>query len=102
MATHGCVGIAALVVMAFGIPFVSQTIAQEPANPGELSRTLEAADLSPEGKALLRAKGGEVVRAGVAEGEVAGLIQRGVGRGIQPAELRGLLEVDVRTQRLGI
>src|SRR2546425_472169 len=99
MATHRCVGIAALVVMAFDIPFVSQTIAQEPATPGELSRTLEAADLSPKGKALLRAKGGEVVRAGVAEGEVAGLIQRGVGRGIQPAELVGLLDVVVRAKR---
>src|SRR3989442_7206012 len=66
MATHRCVGIAALVLMAFGVPFVSQAIAQEAARQGELSRTLEAANLSPEGKALLRAKGIEVVRAGEA------------------------------------
>jgi len=99
MATLRCVGIAALVLMAFGVPFVSQAIAQEAAKPGELSRTLEAANLSPEGKALLRAKGIEVVRAGVAESEVAGLIQRGVARGIQPAELVSLLEVVARAKR---
>src|SRR5256712_5296602 len=99
MATRRCVGIAALVVMAFGVPFVSQASAQEPVKPGELSRTLEAANLSPEGKALLRAKGIEVVRAGVAESEVAGLIQRGVARGIQPAELVSLLDVVARAKR---
>src|SRR5437867_3226698 len=99
MATRRCVGIAALVLMAFGVPFVSQAIAQEPAKSGALSRTLEAANLSPEGRALLRAKGTEVVRAGVEEGEVAGLIQRGVARGIQPAELVSLLDVVARAKR---
>src|SRR2546426_2092067 len=102
MATHRCVGIAALVLMAFGVPFVSQAIAQEVARPGELSRPVEAATLSPEGKALLRAKGIEVVRAGVAESEVAGLIQRGVARGIQPAELVSLLEVVAEAKRQGL
>src|SRR5207245_10020953 len=101
MATLRCVGIAALVLMAFGVPFVSQAIAQEAARPGELSRTLEAANLSPEGKALLLAKGIEVVRAGVAESEVAGLIQRGVARGIQPAELVSQLDGVGRLTRQG-
>ena len=99
MVTRRFVGIAVLVVMALGTLSVSRPIAQEPAKPGTLSQTLEAASLSPEGKALLRAKGVEVVRAGVAEGEVADLIQRGVGRGIQPAELVGLLDVVVQAKR---
>jgi len=99
MATHRLVSIAVLVVMALGALFVNQAIAQESAKPGEISRILEAANLSPEGKALLRTKGAEVVRAGVAEGEVAGLIQRGVGRGVQPAELARLLDVVAQAKR---
>src|SRR5712692_9088311 len=99
MATRRLVRIAVLVVMALGALFVNQAIAQESTKPGELSRILEAANLSPEGKALLRTKGVEVVRAGVAEGEVAGLIQRGVGRGVQPAELARLLDVVAEAKR---
>src|SRR5712691_6943820 len=99
MATRRLVRIAVLVVMALGALFVNQAIAQESTKPGELSRILEAANLSPEGKALLRIKGVEVVRAGVAEGEVAGLIQRGVGRGVQPAELARLLDVVAQAKR---
>ena len=99
MVTRRFVGIAVLVAMAGGALFVSHAIAQEPSKPGELSRTLEAANLSPESKVLVRAKGVEAVRAGVAEGDVAGLIQRGVGRGIQPAELVSLLDVVVRAKR---
>jgi hypothetical protein len=98
MATPRFVGIAAVVVMALRVLCVSQAIAQTPAS-GELSGALEAANLSPEGKALLRAKGTEVVRAGVAESEVAGLIQRGVGRGVQPAELVRLLDVVAQAKR---
>src|SRR5215510_4875797 len=99
MATSRFLGIAALVVMALGVLCVSEAIAAAPAQPGELSRTLEAANLSPEGKALLRAKGTEVIRAGVAENEVAGLIQRGVGRGVQPVELVRLLDVVAQAKR---
>jgi len=99
MVTRRFVSIAVLVAMAGGALFVSHAIAQEPSKPGELSRTLEAANLSPESKVLVRAKGVEAVRAGVAEGDVAGLIQRGVGRGIQPAELVSLLDVFFRAKR---
>jgi len=98
MATFRFVGIASLVVMALGVPCVSEAIA-ETSKPGELSRTVEAANLSPEGKALLRAKGTEAIRAGVAEHEVAGVIQRGVGRGVQPTELVRLLDVVAQAKR---
>src|SRR5262249_10601167 len=93
MATRRFVGLVVLVAMALGAPSVSRAIAQE------LSRTLETANLSAEGKALLRAKGTAVVRAGVAEAEVAGLIQRGVGRGVQPPELARLLDVVAEAKR---
>src|SRR2546428_4121205 len=99
MATLRCVGIAALFLMAFGVPFVSQAIAQEAARPAELPRAVEPASLSPGGKALLRARGIGGGRAGVAESEVAGLIQRGVPRGSEPAELVSLLEVVARAKR---
>src|SRR5262245_23654008 len=100
MATRRRERIAVLMVMALGALFVNAAIAQESTKPGEtLSRTLAASNFSPEGKALLRAKGTEVVRAGVSEGEVSGLIQRGVGRGVRPAELARLLDVVVQAKR---
>ena len=99
MATRRLVGIAILTVTALGAPSMSRAIAQERSKPGELSRTLETANLSPEGNALVRAKGAEVVRAGVAEGDVASLIQRGLARGVQPAELARLLDVLAQAKR---
>src|SRR5262245_2704699 len=99
MATPRSVGRAALVVMALGVLCVSQGFAEVSTKPGELSHAIEAANLSPEGKAVLRAKATEVIRAGVAENEVAGLIQRGVGRGVQPADLVRLLEAVAQAKR---
>src|SRR5262249_36095129 len=88
--------------MALGVLCVSEAVAQASVKPGGLSQTVEAANLSPEGKALLRATGTDVIRAGVAENEVAGLIQRGVGRGVQPAELVRLLDVVAQAKRQGL
>src|SRR5262249_21802711 len=99
MATPRLVGVASLIVMALALLCVSEAIAEAPAKPGGLPQTLEAANLPPEGKALLRAKVTEVIRAGVAESEVAGVVQRGVGRGVQPAELVRLLDVVAQAKR---
>src|SRR5215813_214581 len=99
MATSRFLGSAALIVMTLAVLCASEAIAQPSAKPGELSQAVEAMKLSPEGKALLRAKGTEVIRAGVAENEVAGLIQRGVGRGVPPAELVRLLDVVAQAKR---
>src|SRR5262249_56997635 len=99
MATPRLVGVASLIVMALALLCVSEAIAEAPAKPGGLPQTLEAANLPPEGKALLRAKVTEVIRAGVAESEVAGVVQRGVGRGVQPPELARLLDVVAEAKR---
>jgi hypothetical protein len=85
---------ALLIALALGALLAGPAAAQE-----QLSRTLEKANLSPEGKAVLRAKGAEVVRAGVGESEVVGLIQRGLARGVQPAELSRLLDVVAQAKR---
>src|SRR5438876_12350518 len=99
MVTRRFVGIAVLVAMAGGALFVSHAIAQEPSKPGELSRTLDAANLSPESKVIVRAKGVDAVRAAITQADVAGLIQRGVGRGIQPVEQVRLLGVVLPSKR---
>ena len=88
-----------LTALVAGLALNGVAIAQETANQGELARTLETADLSPEAKALVRHKALEAVRLGLAEGEVAELVQRGVDRGFPARELTRLLEVVTEAKR---
>ncbi len=74
-------------------------IARETADGGERSSVLEAAGLSSEGQALLREKAADAIRAGVPEGELSAIIQRGVGRGVPAPELARLLEVATEAKR---
>src|SRR5438105_3789618 len=88
-----------LTALVAGLALNGVAIAQETANQGELARTLETADLSSEAKALVRHKALEAVRLGLAEGEVAELVQRGVDRGFPAGELTRLLEVVTEAKR---
>ncbi|HMC82509.1 MAG TPA: hypothetical protein VKL61_04685 [Candidatus Polarisedimenticolia bacterium] len=89
--------------LILGISLSGWAIAEETASRGELlSRTLETADLSSEAKALVRAKAVETIRVGIPESEVAGLVQRGVGRGVEAGELGRLLEVVAEAKRQGL
>jgi hypothetical protein len=81
------------------LAFHGGALAPGPAHGGELSRTLETADLSPEAKALVGQKARDAVRAGVSEDDVAELVQRGVSRGVQAGELAGLLEIVAEAKR---
>src|SRR5438874_11236950 len=82
-----------LTALVLAVALNDWATAEETADRGELSRTLERADLSAEAKALVRGKALEAVRLGVSEGDVAELIQRGAGRGLQAGALARLLEV---------
>jgi hypothetical protein len=73
--------------------------AQAADKSGDLSRILETVDLASEAKALVRAKALDAVRAGVPDGDVAELVQRGVGQGVQAGELARLLEVVAEVKR---
>ncbi len=73
--------------------------AEEPGVGGALSRALEASDLSPEGKELLRQKALGAVRGGVPEVDVADLIQRGGGRRIPAADLGRLFDLVTEAKR---
>src|SRR5436190_19561692 len=88
-----------LTALVMGLALNGWAIAQEPADRGELSRTLETAELSAEAKPLVRDKALEAVRLGVAEGEVAGLVRRGLDRGLQAGDLARLLEVVAEVKR---
>ncbi len=93
-------GIVLLSAVALGAPWGLSAAAQElVARDGELSRVLERADLSPENKALLRQKALDAVRAGVAESDVADVVQRGVGRNVQAPDLVRLLDVVTQAKR---
>ncbi len=88
-----------LTALVLGIPLSGWAVAQETASRGELSQTLETAGLSPEAKTLVQEKAVEAIRAGVPEREVAGLVQRGVGRGVPAPELARLLDVVTEAKR---
>jgi len=88
-----------LTALILGTALHGRAIAQEIANQGELSRTLETADLSPQAKALVREKALEAMRAGVSEGDVAELIRRGLDRGVRAEELVRLFEVVTEARR---
>lgn len=92
-------GIVLLSAVALGTAWGMPATAQEPAARGELARVLERADLTPESTALLRQKALEAVRAGVAETDVADLIQRGVGGRVQAPDLVHLLDVVTQAKR---
>ncbi len=77
----------------------TRATAQELEARGELSRVLERAELASESKALVRQKAVEAVRAGVAEHDVADLVQRGVGRNVQAPDLVRLLDVVTQAKR---
>jgi len=88
-----------LTALVAGLALNGVAIAQETANQGELARALETADLSSEAKALVRHKALEAVDLGLAEGEVAELVRRGVDRGFPAGELTRLLEVVTEAKR---
>ena len=90
---------AVLTALVVGLALNGWAIAHGADQRGQLSRTLETAGLSSEAKALVRDKALEAVRLGVAEGEVAELVQRGVGRGLQAGDLARLLEVVAEVKR---
>lgn len=92
-------GVILLIALALGTSFGPQALAQQPTAAGELSRTLETSNLSPESKALLRAKADELVRTGIAERDVAGLIRQSAVRGVQAPDLARLLDVVAEARR---
>ncbi len=59
----------------------------------------ERASLPSEGQALLREKTVEATRAGVPESDVAGIIERAVGRGVPAPEIARLLDVVTEARR---
>src|SRR6266446_1389212 len=92
-------GIVLLSAMALSAPWCTRATAQELETRGELARVLERAELPSESKALVRQKAVEAVRAGVAERDVADLVQRGVRRNIQASDLVRLLDVVTQAKR---
>ncbi len=92
-------GIVLLSAMALSAPWCTRATAQELETRGELARVLERAELPSESKALVRQKAVEAVRAGVAERDVADLVQRGVRRNVQASDLVRLLDVVTQAKR---
>src|SRR2546425_5282545 len=74
-------------------------LAQEPTKSQEVLRLLETAQLSPDGKLLIRQKAGEAMRAGVAERVVEKVIRLAVDHGVRAADLGSLLDVVAQAKR---
>jgi len=95
-------GVILLIVVALVAPCRRPALAQSPAPGEELLRAIDTSNFSSESKALLRARAGELVRAGIPEHELAGLVRQSVARGVPGHDVARLLYVVAEASRQGL